>query len=580
MAFLRHARLKSESRGPAMASSKDSPGFFRRVARFVSPPAPLPPAPPPPAAAAPPPEAARDSDAAKSELKEMIERKRRNDFVRKRELDMLRKLRREGLSNAQLAALGSSADADDSDVLGEAPVQPDSRVKSKIDQIEQEMGKERPPGPARKAADAATQPMRLHTRSGAASVDTARAALGSGSAIARPAPAAAKAAAKAAPAAEAASSHFATVGQWSTFGPATGIVVTDMQHDPELDAAVMAFANADPASCERTLRALIARGARGADERTTWLLLLDLYRATGQQSAFGALAQEYTQRFQTVPPPWHSIPQALSGVLNEAGSGGIHWTAPARLDRQALAPLTGSGQRWPTPWVLDWRGVQPLDAPACIALGTLFLQLGERRIDMRWLGGPHLVSLLEKALPTGDAAADRACWLARLAIMRMAHQPGRYDDVAIDYASVYHVAPPPWERAQSRVRFIEESQLFGARADTTLGEMTTAFVETTLVEIEGGTPVAEVELSGELVGDISALLERLDQQIGTATTVNVSCRHLVRVDFLASGDLLNWLIAKQREHRRFSFVDAHRLVAMFFAAMGIDQHASVKTESD
>jgi hypothetical protein len=39
----------------------------------------------------------------------MIERKRRNDFVRKREFDMLRKMRREGLSPEQLAALGRSS---------------------------------------------------------------------------------------------------------------------------------------------------------------------------------------------------------------------------------------------------------------------------------------------------------------------------------------------------------------------------------------------------------------------------------------------------------------------------------------
>ena len=40
-------------------------------------------------------------DLEKSELKAMIERKRRNDFVRKREFDMLRKMRREGLSPEQ-----------------------------------------------------------------------------------------------------------------------------------------------------------------------------------------------------------------------------------------------------------------------------------------------------------------------------------------------------------------------------------------------------------------------------------------------------------------------------------------------
>jgi hypothetical protein len=46
----------------------------------------------------------------------MIERKRRNDFVRKREFDMLRRVRREGLSPEQLAALGTSSRIDDSEV--------------------------------------------------------------------------------------------------------------------------------------------------------------------------------------------------------------------------------------------------------------------------------------------------------------------------------------------------------------------------------------------------------------------------------------------------------------------------------
>jgi hypothetical protein len=76
----------------------------------------------------------------KSELKAMIERKRRNDFVRKREFDMLRKVRREGLSPEQLAALGTSSRLDDSDAR-----RADDRnsrldgVKAKIDEIEQQM---------------------------------------------------------------------------------------------------------------------------------------------------------------------------------------------------------------------------------------------------------------------------------------------------------------------------------------------------------------------------------------------------------------------------------------------------------
>ncbi len=107
-----------------MAAPKDPRGFFRRVARFVTQPATqwgdLP--------EVAPSVVTRESEAAKSELKEMIERKRRNEIVRKRELDLLRKLRREGLSSEQLATLGRTAEIDDSDIMVEAPVQADEHV--------------------------------------------------------------------------------------------------------------------------------------------------------------------------------------------------------------------------------------------------------------------------------------------------------------------------------------------------------------------------------------------------------------------------------------------------------------------
>ena len=52
-------------------------------------------------------EAEREDSMSKQLLKEMIERKRRNDFVRKREFDMLRKMRkREALTGTDPDAAG------------------------------------------------------------------------------------------------------------------------------------------------------------------------------------------------------------------------------------------------------------------------------------------------------------------------------------------------------------------------------------------------------------------------------------------------------------------------------------------
>src|SRR6186713_1823072 len=116
------------------AEPKDTTSFFRKVVKFVANPATE------WAELDIPNDESRENDYAKGELKAMIERKRRNDFVRKREFDMLRKVRREGLSGEQLAALGGSSRIDDSQPrISDQPVRQDAGVKAKIDEIEQQM---------------------------------------------------------------------------------------------------------------------------------------------------------------------------------------------------------------------------------------------------------------------------------------------------------------------------------------------------------------------------------------------------------------------------------------------------------
>ncbi len=83
-------------------------------------------------------ESDKESSYTKQALKEMIERKRRNDFVRKREFDMLRKLRRREAMGAPGSADGS---ARPSFFQSSMPSKPDDRAMTlkKIDEIEAQM---------------------------------------------------------------------------------------------------------------------------------------------------------------------------------------------------------------------------------------------------------------------------------------------------------------------------------------------------------------------------------------------------------------------------------------------------------
>jgi ABC-type transporter Mla MlaB component len=121
---------------------------------------------------------------------------------------------------------------------------------------------------------------------------------------------------------------------------------------------------------------------------------------------------------------------------------------------------------------------------------------------------------------------------------------------------------------QCKVRLGAGGNSTHAHSMSQLGDVATSILEPDDYGGSGGVSVATVELSGQLVGDIGATLKQLDSQLAASSMVSVNCAKLIRVDFVAAGDLLNWVLNKRNENRSITFADAHRLVAMFFAASG------------
>lgn len=213
-------------------------------------------------------------------------------------------------------------------------------------------------------------------------------------------------------------------------------------------------------------------------------------------------------------------------------------------------------------------------------LSGMFRQWAEEPLDMRWLGGDRLLQVLAEAAPTGVRDADPAYWVARLDALRLANRADQFDEVAIDYCVTYEVSPPSWERVRCKLRFSSSGHSTQAPSMSQVSEVSTSFLESGLLDDAHGVQVATVELSGQLVSDIGPILRVLDQQLGSAAVVTVNCNRLIRVDFIAAGDLLNWVLAKRSENREVVFADAHRLVALFFGAMGINEHARVKVRNN
>jgi hypothetical protein len=565
---------------------------------------------------------ARELALEKSELKAMIERKRRNEFVRRREFDMLRRIRREGLTPVQIAALGGSSRLDDSDARlpDKAEARPDASVKAKIDEIEQQMvgdgfvSRPAPPASAASAASRAPPPSRASALAGLAEAPTAampyRPAGWSGAAaeiagradhagdaspalpavvdIALP-PAAAPAPVQMsrglpplAPLAPAAFTNDPSAP--SNFGNPFAVEVNEVAYDPELDEAVISFANADFQHCEATLQRLTGPGGARLQHAETWLVLFDLYRATGQQQSFESLAIDYAQQFGWSAPQWFSLPKLAAEVISEepaigpaafASAGEVGWVAPEQLDIEAVSRLRSQTLQLPLPWVFDFGRLRSIDGEAAMQLSTLFRLWAGQPLEMRWVAGNRLFQVLAEAAPTGVRDADPVFWLARLEALRLAYRADQFDEAAIDYCVTYEVSPPSWEPARCKVHIARSSTSTRPPPLSMVSEVSTSFLESGHDD-EPAIQVAQLELTGQLVGDIVPTLARLQSELGSAPLVQVSCARLIRVDFLAAGDLLNWVLARRKENRSVQFTDAHRLVALFFGAMGINEHAKVQ----
>ncbi|MEY4428733.1 MAG: hypothetical protein RLZZ182_1422 [Pseudomonadota bacterium] len=547
----------------------------------------------------------RASEFAKAEIKAMIERKRRNDFVRKRELDMLRKIRREGLS--QDAALALTAPSNlDGDSRSHSGARSDIAVKAKIDEIEQQMVGVSPQRAAA-AAEAASAPQSRPLSDMPPVAPTSGHAVGSGQTAQRPPsrdlpPLSLDISDEVLQAARAqqprtahdprpAPSPMAPSGFANPFA----VDVCEVVHDPDLDEAVIAFANADFEQCEQSLVNLLQPGGIKHEQADAWMVLFDLYRALDMSQRFDALATAYAHQFGLSAPHWYSLPEKVSRHLSDHPSTEIEppsiqrssadsqlpttlegWIAPPLLDADGVGRLRCEVLQLPRPWAMDWAGLERITPDAAGQLSQLFRQWAQGQEQMTWIGVDRLDEVLSEAAPTGTRDVDPAFWMLRLETLRLCNRADRFDEVAIDYCVTYEQSPPSWETCSCHVKLMADATCTQTVSLSHISDVSTNFVESQLADEDIAiVQQASLELAGQLVGDIGSTLSDLDRQLGHSPLVQLDCAHLIRVDFIAAGDLLNWVLARRAENRQITFLNPHRLVALFFGAMGISEHAKI-----
>lgn len=578
-----------------------------------------------------------DSGYSKEALKEMIERKRQNDFVRRREFDHLRKLRRrEPLGPADQAGRPSFFQSS-------LTSNHDDRAETlkKIDEIEAQMsrqwwkGKEAasragafpvsstglrpdagPTEPPTAAPDVApnSDPEDSRFESTVASAlrpsssgwaDAPQGGEYPATQLAEPAPTMqAPMGMRQAPpptGGRAPASHPQALPTMAARAPMGAgfstqrlyaAVPSDNLTDPDLEDAAIRFANGDDAGAEESLLAVLHGDNLRPDLAETWMsALFDLYRATGQQARFDSVAIEFANRFGRSAPAWFSTPDLLSrskasvarpkARASASTAGAPDWTCPAQLSAASLEELHAL-MRVPGTLVLDWQALSVIGLDAVSVLARLVAQWCVTPAALVFRGPASLERALQVLTPSGDRTVDPLCWQLRMDALRIMRLQDAFELVALDYCVTYEVSPPSWQ--EPRCSCVLQGAMDAAAAeaeairsgwDAPNSTWDDPLQNLTVpVGLEDQPPVV-VELYGEILGDAAEVLARLEAGMEGATRMVISCARLIRVDFSAAGSILNWVAEQQARGCQVQFRDVNRIVAAFFNVIGISEHARV-----
>ena len=578
-----------------MATKDDRPGLLSKVAMFVRNPT-------KDWAELDKPEETQESGYDKQALKAMIERKRQNDFVRKREFDQLRKLRsRDPASLAGMAARPSFFQTS-------VATDPDGRAVTlkKIDEIEAQMSKQwwkgKQEGNTTRSGNLPTVQPAPDSRS-MSSIPSQMPTQGPTIGPEMFAPTEAigltprvyaaddDRATQMNAAAQADADRYAAAGALNagvdeaddqSFSASELFAIGDeeLATDPELEEAAIRFANGDDAGAEKGLVDALRGDALLPDVARSWAAaLLDLYRATGNRSQFDMAVGEFGARFDKSVPVWESLEAfeaegastppkgvAPAAVANQANDA--IWRSPAILNLQSMETLRGVLSSHSTPWHLDWMQLEDIAADAMPLLDGLFDSLCAESVTLRFTGADNLIRRLRALTRSGDRSVNQICWTVRLNALRAMHLQDEFELAALDYCVTFEVSPPAWIDAQCKFEGVDRPDDRSA-----LWNKDPAGPSTVSMEGNGG-PAQVMDLRGAVVGDATQALAALGGPVA-GSQISVSCKGLIRVDFSAAGNILNWVAMRQAEGSQVQFRDVHRLVAAFFNVIGINEHARV-----
>jgi ABC-type transporter Mla MlaB component len=318
---------------------------------------------------------------------------------------------------------------------------------------------------------------------------------------------------------------------------------------PPAEEAAILYANGANDDARAVLEGALAHTGSVDARMGLWAMLLDLFRLTGQKDRFDALSLDYATEFERSPPAWQNLAQQgprlgdpkiqtinLSGNLSGQAAGQFAQLIQIGMRSGALR--------------IDVSRLRGVDGAGAELLLRAVRGLRRARIRLSLIAAPHLASIVEAYAVRGQAT-NKTHWLLLLEALQHTDEQDRFEQIALDYALTFEESPPSWEPPPV---------------------LTSTFVEQAVDTNMSETYVLE----GEIVGQSTDVLRKLNAFAADRTKVEVDCSRLRRMDFVCAGTLFNIVSQLHNQGRLVVLKGVNSMVAALMQVMGLHEVARIE----
>ena len=331
---------------------------------------------------------------------------------------------------------------------------------------------------------------------------------------------------------------------------ANEVQISEAATAPAAEEAAILFANGQAALAEQTLLTAIKQDDLGNATQNAWLMLFDLYRITGNQLQFERLSIDYLSKFEISPPDWAGEPIEipLPGQPSQSATVRLQGKLDASIIQQ-LDYIKQLGDRHPA-LRLEFTGISAVDPVGCGLLLRVLKSLQQSGHELILVDACELAERIRAILQVGRRDETDAPWLLLLEILQLLHREQDFEETSIDYCITFEISPPPYQVPKTRVITIQ--------AEPALDASPERFMMPTVIE-----------------GQTEHLIQAIKAHAHAQLAVILDCSHLMRVDFNATGQLLNGLMPLIHAGKSIEFQGVNHLISVLFQVMGLNSIARI-----